>query len=308
MKMPGQNRSDQDWPSSILVVEDDQLLLKLLGEFLSALSINHTLAQTGSDAIEILKKEFFPLVFTDIKMPDFDGMQVIAHIQSRYPETDVVAMTGYSHDYGLVDVIRAGACDYMTKPFSFDEFKAKIKRITRERCLLQHLQQEIAKYRHSETDLNRQKDTLLEQVRQQKDELFATNSALRILLRQRDMEKNDLVNTLTRRFYQEIVPYLEKLKITPLQESQKYILDVLTVNLEKIFIQSTPRDAFRHTPFTETETRIVNLIKQQKTSKEIARILQVSSGTIRTHRENIRKKLQITNTKKSLYKTILSIL
>jgi DNA-binding CsgD family transcriptional regulator len=56
------------------------------------------------------------------------------------------------------------------------------------------------------------------------------------------------------------------------------------------------------------ETKVVNLVKQQKTPKEIALLLQVTTGTIRTLRENIRKKLQITNTKKSLYKTILSIL
>jgi DNA-binding CsgD family transcriptional regulator len=56
------------------------------------------------------------------------------------------------------------------------------------------------------------------------------------------------------------------------------------------------------------ETKIINLMKQQKTSKDIASILQVSLGTIRSHRENLRKKLQITKTKKNLYKTIVSML
>jgi DNA-binding CsgD family transcriptional regulator len=68
------------------------------------------------------------------------------------------------------------------------------------------------------------------------------------------------------------------------------------------------QEKIRNKSFTETEIRIVTLVKQKKSTKEIAQILQVSMGTIRTHRENIRKKLQITNTKKNLYKTLLSIL
>jgi len=122
------------------------------------------------------------------------------------------------------------------------------------------------------------------------------------------MEKNALASDLRTRFAKEIVPYLEKLKNTRLQEFQKHYLDVITMNLENIFIPTSHNRTFSHKPFTETETKIVNLLRQKKTSKEIANLLQVSTGTVRTHRENIRKKLQITNTKKSLYKTLLSIL
>jgi DNA-binding response OmpR family regulator len=59
--------------------------------------------------------------------------------------TDIVAMTGYSQSYGLIDVILAGATDYINKPFTLDELKAKIKRVTRERTLLQLLQEELAR-------------------------------------------------------------------------------------------------------------------------------------------------------------------
>lgn len=298
----------EDWPSPILVAEDDPNLLNLMRDSLLILGITPTLAKNGNEAIELLKVNFFPLVFTDMNMPQLDGMQLIAHIKTHYPETDVVAMTAYTHNFGLIDVIRAGATDYMTKPFSFEELKAKISRVTRERALLQLFQQEIAKRRHSEIDLSRDKKTLLDQVEQQKEELSETNAALRILLRQRDMEKHDLSNTLTARFFKEIMPFLTKLKQTKLQEAQQHYLDIITMNLENIFIPTSQSRTFKHKPFTAMETKIINLIKQQKTSKDIASILQVSPGTIRTHRENIRKKLQITNTKKNLYKTIISLL
>lgn len=307
MNRQKKNSAPEDWPSSILIVDDDENVLKFLSDLLITLGISPTLTGDGREAIEKLKSERFPLVFTDMNMPHIDGMQLIVHIKDHYPETDVIAMTGYSKDYDLVDVIQAGATDYMTKPFTLDELKAKIKRIAKERSSFQLLQQEIAKRRHSVTDLSREKKTLLGQVQQQQEELMEANAALRIMLRQRDMEKNELRSSLTTRFLKEIAPYLEKLKQTQLQEAQKHYLDIVTMNLENIFIPASQGRTFTHKPFTVMETRVVNLMKQKKTSKEIAKILQVSTGTIQTHRENIRKKLQITNTKKNLFKTILSI-
>jgi DNA-binding NarL/FixJ family response regulator len=298
----------EDWPAYILIVEDDPVLLKFMGEAIGRLGITPTLVNDGREAIEKLKLDCFPLVFTDMNMPNINGMQLIVHAKEHYPETDIIAMTGYSQDYGLIDVIRAGASDYMRKPFTLDELKAKIKRVTRERVLLQLLQKELAKQRNSELDLSQQKNTLLDQIQQQKEELLETNAALRIILRQRDMERDDFAKTLTARFVKEIAPYLEKLKHTRLLEVQKHYLDIVTMNIENIFFPASQNKTFNYQPFTETETKIVNLMKQKKSSKEIAAILQVSMGTIRTHRENIRKKLQITNTKKNLYNTILSIL
>lgn len=308
MRKQEENTPFEGWPSSILVVDDDTNLLKFMRDFLRILGIAPILAQNGQEAIDILKGNAFPLVFTDMNMPLVNGMQLIAHIKEHYPETDIVAMTAYTQDYGLIDVIRAGATDYMSKPFPLDELKAKIARITRDRSILHFLQRELAKQRYSEHDLNQEKHSLLGQVQQQKEELAEANAALRILLRQRDMEKNELANSLTARFRGEILPYLEKLKQTSLQDKQRYYLDVLTMNLDNTFLPPAESRPLGHRPFTEMESKIVNLLKQRKTSKEIAHILRVSPGTIRTHRENIRKKLQITNSKKSLYKTIISLL
>ncbi len=297
----------EEWPSAILVVDDDSQVLQFMNDLFITLGISPTLAHNGHEAIEKLQADSFPLVFTDMDMPQIDGLQLIIHIRDHYPATDIVAMTGYSQDYDLIDVIRAGAADYMTKPFSIDELKAKIRRITREKVLFQQLQLEIDTRQHTEKELSRQKNTLLEQVQQQKKELLEINSALRIILRQRDIENNEFKKAQTARFHKEIVPTLKKLRQSRLQDVQQHYLDILTINLENIFTPSPHSRTFSHTPLTKMETTIINLIKQQKTSKEIATLLQVATGTIRTHRENIRKKLQITNTKKSLYKTILSI-
>ena len=298
--------TSEEWPSHILVVEDDPHVLHFMSDLLLTLNIPSTLAADGQEAINKLRSDSFPLVFTDMNMPNIDGLQLIVHINDHYPDTDVIAMTGYSQDYDLVDVIRAGAADYMSKPFTIAEVEAKIRRVTREKLLFQRLQQEISTRQFAERNLNRQKNTLLEQVQHQKNELLETNAALRIILRQRDMEKDESIRALKTRFLNEIVPTLEKLRKSQLREVQQHYLDIITINLEDICAPSSQGRIFSHTPLTETEARIVTLIKQQKSSKDIAELLQVSTGTIRTHRENIRKKLQITNTRKNLYKTLLS--
>lgn len=298
----------ENLPATILIVEDDPVLLKFLGAVFLRLGISPTLTENGEEAIDKLKSASFPLIITDLNMPHIDGIQLIVHTKQHYPDTDIIAITGYSQNYSLVDVILAGASDYMNKPFTFEELKAKVKRVTRERALLQLLQRQLAKHRHSESDYSKQKDILLNQIQQQKEELLETNAALRIILRQRDIEKEDLAKSHTTRYQNEILPFLEKIKHTQLLEVQKHYLDIITMNLENILVPASQSGSFNHKPFTETEVKVINLIKRQKSSKEIASILQVSTGTIRTHRENIRKKMQITNTNKSLYKAISSIL
>ena len=101
--------------------------------------------------------------------------------------------------------------------------------------------------------------------------------------------KGGSAKNLTTRFVKEIEPYLENQKHTRLLEVQKHYLDIITLNLENIFIPASQSRSFSHKPFAETEIKIVNLMKEQKSSKEIAAILQVSTGAIRTRRENIKK-------------------
>ena len=79
------------WPSGILVVEDDPVLLKFMGEALIMFGITPTLAGDGREAIEKLKWDCFPLVITDMRMSGINGMQLITHIKEHCPMTDIVA-------------------------------------------------------------------------------------------------------------------------------------------------------------------------------------------------------------------------
>jgi signal transduction histidine kinase len=74
-------------------------------------------------------------------MPQMDGMELLIHSKEHYPETEVIVMTGYSSQYSYIDVIKAGAADFIEKPFKKDEFAAKLNRIFREKNLLKELKE-----------------------------------------------------------------------------------------------------------------------------------------------------------------------
>jgi diguanylate cyclase (GGDEF)-like protein len=129
---PGQDR--------ILAVDDDHDILELLGVCVESLGFDCVKANNGREAMEILEKQSFSIVITDMMMPEVGGMELLEHIKNRYPRTSVVIVTGYTGTFSYVDVIRAGASDFIVKPFNFDELEAKINRILREREMIRSLE------------------------------------------------------------------------------------------------------------------------------------------------------------------------
>ncbi|MBW2349653.1 MAG: diguanylate cyclase [Deltaproteobacteria bacterium] len=117
----------------LLIVDDDPTILNLLAEFLSRLGHQCRTATDGMEAISLLEQSPSTIVITDFLMPRMDGMELILNIKKFWPETDVIAITGYGRDFNYTDVIKAGACDFIQKPFYLDELEAKLNRIIRER-------------------------------------------------------------------------------------------------------------------------------------------------------------------------------
>jgi diguanylate cyclase (GGDEF)-like protein len=124
----------------ILIVDDDPLILELLGIAIASFGFEYAAANNGREAIETLKKQKFEIVITDMMMPEVDGMQLLAHVKNHYPQTDVIVVTGYTGTFSYMDVIRAGASDFISKPFNTDELEAKINRIIREHRLITKLE------------------------------------------------------------------------------------------------------------------------------------------------------------------------
>mgnify|MGYP001561415811 CR=1 FL=1 len=112
----------------ILVVDDDPLIRGSLYEMLRGRRYEVEMAADGSEAMEHLKRRPFQLVLTDWKMPQVDGVSLLSHIKSRYPDTSVILITGFGNIGSAVDAMRQGAFDYLTKPIQPEELEDTIAR------------------------------------------------------------------------------------------------------------------------------------------------------------------------------------
>jgi two-component system, NtrC family, response regulator PilR len=126
----------------ILVVDDEQSLREVLSIMLKRAGYAVTSAMDGEEAIELLNKEIFDLVITDLRMPKIDGMEVLKAVKSASPETVVLIITAFASADSAVEAMKQGAYDYLTKPFQVDEVQLIIRnalekrRLTTENMLL----------------------------------------------------------------------------------------------------------------------------------------------------------------------------
>ena len=123
---------------SILIVDDDPFLRETLEKLLEVVGISSHSASNGDDALKMLDSNIYSIILTDMKMPGLDGMDLIKIICEEH-DISVIAMTGYSEGYTYIDVINAGANDFIKKPFGIEELEAKIRRIITERNLRKEL-------------------------------------------------------------------------------------------------------------------------------------------------------------------------
>jgi DNA-binding CsgD family transcriptional regulator len=132
------------------------------------------------------------------------------------------------------------------------------------------------------------------------NELGELNDALRVLLKQREKDKKDIEQKLMSNVKDLIVPYVDKLKKSRLNTKQMTLLRILKSNLDDIVSPFTHQLSSKYTSLTPTQIQVAQLIREGKTTKEIAEIMNSSKRTVESHRENIRVKLGLKNKKVNL--------
>jgi len=112
----------------ILVVDDDDVTLRLLREVLEKQGYAVQLAHSGEEAVQSLRKQSFPIVLSDIRMIELDGMAVLREVKKTSPDSAVILMTGFGSMDGAIEAIQQGAFDYVSKPFKIDDLKGVVSR------------------------------------------------------------------------------------------------------------------------------------------------------------------------------------
>lgn len=105
----------------ILIIEDDISFCKLLEKFLTKNNYAVSVAFSASEGRLATQNEEFNLILTDLRLPDADGIELLAEFKNNYPQIPVILMTGYSEVSTAVKAIKYGASDYISKPFNPDE-------------------------------------------------------------------------------------------------------------------------------------------------------------------------------------------
>ncbi len=131
------------------------------------------------------------------------------------------------------------------------------------------------------------------------------NAALRVLLNQREEDRRELEGKFVANVRQMVLPYMQKISKSSLDSPCRTYLDIAMSNLNEIV--SPFLNSIQQMNFTPREIEVASLIKEGKTTKEIAEIMGVAQSAVCSHRDNIRKKLNLNNKKANLRSHLMSL-
>jgi DNA-binding NtrC family response regulator len=119
---------EESLKENILIVDDDIDILELLQRHLRSMNFHTYRAVSVKQAYYLLQDSRIDLLITDIQMPEVDGLQLLKYATEHYPDVPKLVITGYPSVKGALDVIKSGATDYLTKPFTKEELRKAVEK------------------------------------------------------------------------------------------------------------------------------------------------------------------------------------
>jgi putative nucleotidyltransferase with HDIG domain len=139
----------------VLVVDDEPRLRRVIVRLLEGEGFACREAGSGVEALSILETDRFPLVISDIRMPQMDGVALLKSIIQRWPDTGVIVVTAVAEVESAVACLQTGALDYVAKPFHLEEVRARVQQALEKRRLIlenrdyqQHLEERVLVQAH----------------------------------------------------------------------------------------------------------------------------------------------------------------
>jgi len=114
---------------SILVVDDDLNLCKILTDELSDVGYKAHYLTGGSEAIEYLNRNTVDLLLLDLNMPGVDGFDVLQELSKKEKKPKVIVLTAYADVKSAIESAKLGANDFLSKPYDFDELLITIRKV-----------------------------------------------------------------------------------------------------------------------------------------------------------------------------------
>lgn len=114
-------------PTKVLLVDDEKDFIEMLSLRLKEVGEKITVAYSGQEGLDALRKADIDVVILDIKMPGMDGIETLTEIKKKYPLVEVIMLTGHGSTETAVQGMKLGAFDYLMKPADFDDLTAKLE-------------------------------------------------------------------------------------------------------------------------------------------------------------------------------------
>ena len=143
------------------------------------------------------------------------------------------------------------------------------------------------------------------ELEQKTKNLAEANIALKVLLEQREQSQKEIEISFIKKVDKLVMPYLEKITTTKSPAEIKTLAEIIESHLKDIISPFALKFRNVFSKLTPNENKVADLVRIGKTTKEIAKLLNLSPATIATHRQNIRKKLDLTNKKSNLQSTLI---
>ena len=139
-----------DDTAQILVVDDEGAIRYSVSKTLQRVGYDVSAAASGEEALEMIEKQHFDVILTDIRMPGISGVELLSRIKEISPDAVVILMTGYASLGTAVESLRLGAHDYLVKPSSSQDIRQSVSQgleraraLQRRRFLLQSIQANV---------------------------------------------------------------------------------------------------------------------------------------------------------------------
>lgn len=272
----------------ILIIDDDVSVRRGLVE---ALSDNYFVdsAKNGREGVSQLSEKTH-CVILDVKMHGLDGFQTYRLLKDKQPNVPIIFFTAFQSEHDLLDVINKFKPEgYVEKGQNFSLLENLIDKAVQKYTLV--LQNRVYKQRLEKKILK------LAQIQEQLQE---SNTALRVLLKIRDQDRNELEENFIVNLRELVFPYLDKIKGMSQNNRIHQMIQLVEGSLNEVSSPLAKKLSTKAYGMTPMEIKIVDLIKHGYTTKEIASSLNLAIKTIEFHRNNVRKKLGIKDKKMNL--------